>query len=64
MEILSKQKGVKYDYKVFGITMERGKLYSRINLRVDLMIEKGLEEEVRNLVNKYTKYRESIVGGK
>lgn len=55
-EILSRQKGVKYDYKVFGITMERGKLYSRINLRVDLMIEKGLEEEVRNLVNKYTKF--------
>ena len=61
-EILSRQKGVKYDYKVFGITMERGKLYSRINLRVDLMIEKGLEEEVRNLVKKYTKFPTAMQG--
>lgn len=61
-EILSRQKGVKYDYKVFGITMERGKLYSRINLRVDLMIENGLEEEVRNLVNKYTKFPTAMQG--
>lgn len=61
-EILSRQKGVKYDYKVFGITMERGKLYSRINLRVDLMIEKGLEEEVRNLVNKYSKFPTAMQG--
>ncbi len=61
-EIISRQNGVKYDYKVFGITMERGKLYSRINLRVDLMIEKGLEEEVRNLVNKYTKFPTAMQG--
>ena len=61
-EILSRQNGVKYDYKVFGITMERGKLYSRINLRVDLMIEKGLEEEVKSLVNKYTKFPTAMQG--
>ena len=61
-EILSRQNGVKYDYKVFGITMERGKLYSRINLRVDIMIEKGLEEEVRKLVNKYTKFPTAMQG--
>lgn len=61
-EILSRQNGIKYDYKVFGITMERGKLYSRINSRVDLMIEKGLEEEVQNLVNKYTKFPTAMQG--
>ena len=61
-EILSRQNGVKYDYKVFGITMDRGKLYSRINLRVDLMIEKGLEDEVRSLVNKYTKFPTAMQG--
>ena len=61
-EILSRQNGVKYDYKVFGITMERGKLYSRINLRVDIMIKNGLEEEVRNLVNKYTKFPTAMQG--
>ena len=31
-EILSRQNGVKYDYKVFGITMDRERLYNRINL--------------------------------
>ena len=61
-EILSRQNGVKYDYKVFGITMDRGVLYNRINLRVDLMIEKGLEEEVKNLVNKYTKFPTAMQG--
>ena len=61
-EILSRQNGVKYDYKVFGITMDRGKLYSRINLRVDLMIEKALEDEVRSLVNKYTKFPTAMQG--
>ncbi len=61
-EILSRQNGIKYDYKVFGITMDRGKLYSRINLRVDLMIEKGLEDEVRSLVNKYTKFPTAMQG--
>ena len=61
-EILSRQKGVEYDYKVFGITMERGKLYSRINLRVDIMIKNGLEEEVRNLLNKYEQFPTAMQG--
>ena len=61
-EILSRQKGVKYDYKVFGITMDRNKLYNRINLRVDLMIEKGLEDEVKNLVEKYSKFPTAMQG--
>ncbi len=30
-----------------GLTMDREKLYERINLRVDKMIEEGLEEETR-----------------
>ena len=50
-EILSRQKGTEYDYKVFGISMDREKLYERINLRVDLMIQAGLEDEVKNLIN-------------
>ena len=37
-EIESRKKGVKYDYKVFAINMEREKLYERINKRVDIMI--------------------------
>ncbi len=61
-EILSRQKGVEYDYKVFGISMDREKLYERINLRVDLMIEAGLEEEVRNLLNKYEQFPTAMQG--
>ena len=61
-EILSRQKGVEYDYKVFGISMDRQKLYERINLRVDLMIEAGLEEEIRNLLNKYEQFPTAMQG--
>ena len=36
-----------YDTAIIGLTMEREKLYERINQRVDLMIEEGLIEEVK-----------------
>jgi len=55
-EILSRQKGVKYDYKVFVLNMDRDILYERINYRVDKMLEQGLLEEVENLLKKYEKY--------
>lgn len=61
-EILSRQKGVDYDFKVFGITMERSKLYERINRRVDIMIEQGLEDEVRNVITKYSKFPTAMQG--
>lgn len=38
-----------YDHLIIGIDMDREKLYERINLRVDIMIEKGLLEEVKAL---------------
>lgn len=41
-----------YDLVMIGLTMERAKLYERINHRVDLMIEAGLVEEVRQLLDK------------
>ena len=34
-----------------GLNIERGMLYNRINQRVDLMMEKGLLEEVISLVS-------------
>ena len=61
-EILSRQKGTEYDYKVFGISMDRQKLYERINLRVDLMIQAGLEDEVKNLLNKYSEFPTAMQG--
>ena len=39
-----------YDFKYFVLTDDREVLYSRIEKRVDLMIEEGLEEEVRKLL--------------
>ncbi len=61
-EILSRSKEIKYDYKVFGITMDREKLYERINKRVDIMISQGLEQEVRNLLDKYEEFPTAMQG--
>ncbi|MFX3624706.1 MAG: tRNA (adenosine(37)-N6)-dimethylallyltransferase MiaA [Ectobacillus sp.] len=38
-----------YDVALVGLTMEREKLYERINMRVDMMMEQGLLEEVKRL---------------
>ena len=38
-----------YDIYFIGLTLPRPILYERINKRVDLMIEQGLEEEVRTI---------------
>lgn len=51
-----------YDYIVFAITMDREKLYERINRRVDIMIEQGLIEEVQSLVNKYKEFPTAMQG--
>lgn len=53
---LSKPKEVKYDYKVFGIDVQRDLLYERINDRVDQMIKDGLIDEVKNIYSKYNKF--------
>ena len=41
-----------YDALVVGLEMERSALYDRINRRVDLMLEAGLEQEVRSLLER------------
>lgn len=53
--ILSKKNIKNNSYDFLKIALERGRenLYERINMRVDIMIEQGLEEEVRELYNKY-----------
>lgn len=61
-EVLSRQKEVEYDFKVFGITLDREKLYDKINRRVDIMIEKGLEQEVKNLISKYSSFPTAMQG--
>lgn len=61
-EIESRKNEVQYDYKVFAINMERELLYERINKRVDLMIEQGLVQEVKNLVKNYTQLPTAMQG--
>ena len=61
-EIESRKKEVKYDYSVFAINMEREILYERINKRVDIMIEKGLIQEVEQLRKKYNKFPTAMQG--
>lgn len=40
-----------YEFFLAGLTRGRSELYDRINKRVDIMIEQGLIEEVRDLLN-------------
>ena len=48
IEAESRKNGVKYDYRIFVLNMDREKLYERINKRVDIIIEQSrIEEEKR-----------------
>ncbi len=46
----SRKNPSKYSFMIFGLRMDREKLYERINQRVDLMLEKGLVQEVKKLI--------------
>lgn len=61
-EIESRKKGPKYNYLVFGINMEREKLYDRINRRVDIMLVDGLIEEVKEISEKYKEFPTAMQG--
>ena len=53
--VLSKKNIKNNNYNFFKVALKRDReyLYERINLRVDIMLEKGLEQEVRDLYEKY-----------
>ena len=40
-----------YDAEMIGLNMDRARLYDRINRRVDIMIEQGLLDEVKTLLD-------------
>ena len=40
-----------FDAILIGLTRDRAELYERINLRVDIMVEEGIFEEVRGLLD-------------
>ena len=58
-------KDKKIEYKLFYIDMNREKLYSRINKRVDIMLELGLVKETKNVIEiiakKMNKTKEEIL---
>lgn len=47
-----RKKSSKYDFILIGLRMDRKILYERINQRVDKMINEGLIEEVKSLLDK------------
>ncbi|OLS39089.1 tRNA (adenosine(37)-N6)-dimethylallyltransferase MiaA [Bacillus sp. MRMR6] len=49
-----------YQTALIGLTMEREKLYERINLRVKLMMDEGLLDEVRRLYDRGLRDCQSI----
>lgn len=61
-EIESRKKEVEFDYKVYALSWDREKLYDRINKRVDIMIEQGLIEEVKEIYKKYNKFPTAMQG--
>lgn len=58
----SRKNEVKYNFKVFAISMDRNKLYEKIEKRVDQMIEQGLIEEVQCIMKKYSHFPTAMQG--
>ena len=56
------RKETPYDYLIYGINWEREELYKRINLRVDIMLEQGLVDEVKSIISKYDISKTAIQG--
>ena len=48
-----RQKESPYNFRYYVLNMDREKLYDRINMRVDIMLDNGLVEEVKKLKEKY-----------
>ena len=61
-EIESRKNEPEFDYHVFAINWDREKLYERIEKRVDIMINQGLIDEVKNIYKKYDKFPTAMQG--
>ncbi len=51
-----------YNYNMFILNMDRERLYKRIEKRIDIMIEDGLINEVKSLLDKYSRSLVSMQG--
>lgn len=61
-EIASRKNPVEYDYQVYALKWDRELLYERINKRVDLMLEQGLIEEVKGILQRHQKFPTAMQG--
>ncbi|NMA64931.1 MAG: tRNA (adenosine(37)-N6)-dimethylallyltransferase MiaA [Clostridiaceae bacterium] len=61
-QLESRSKKPEYDYKIFGLEIERDILYKRIDKRAGKMMEMGLYEEVEGLLEKYSPDLVSLQG--
>ena len=61
-DLESRKNEVKYNYKIFAINMDRAVLYDRINRRVDKMINDGLINEVKSILEKYDEFPTAMQG--
>lgn len=52
-----------YDAKIIGLTMDRDKLYERINSRVDMMINDGLVDEIKGLLQQDISFDDQAMQG-
>lgn len=51
-QLAAQKKESPYDLLIIGLTMDRQKLYARVEQRIDLMIEQGLVDEVKALLER------------
>lgn len=62
LQVEKKTKEKLYDAYVIGLSTDRALLYERINLRVDEMVEQGLTEEVKSLIDTVSVDAQSLNG--
>ena len=60
MSNISNQKEKPYEVEWIGIGMTRDELYERVNKRVDLMVEQGVVEETKHLLEKHGRIKNLI----
>ena len=52
-----------YDIKIIGLTLDRQELYQRVHIRMQQMLEDGLIEEIRGLLDSGVTFRDQAMQG-